>query len=402
MSHKLENYFQELLHISHKFSSTEDQKFVNQILSSSLMVNDSNILETKSKIGQVLDLIITFYRRKLPNAIFSSFLLEIGFFTSDHGYADLSINIFKMVISRSKKLHTKNTEDYAAAAYLGLAQIALWEGDWIKTKYNIKKAKNIYSRQNNRMGLADTENFLGAVFAEKGDITKALKQFEYAFSFVKSTKKNLVKSKIQNNLGIICTMAHKYSEALNYYNSALNDFYELEDSKKIAETLHNIGMLQLKLENYEEALEKFSESNQIAILENLHPIVGISYLGLAEVYFYMNRIEEAEKSLEECLRNCYMINDRLTIADAFKIKSLIEKNEGKLNDAEAHLLASIRINQEFKNEMNLAESSVQLGVLYLSMHKKTESRENLLSALRYYTKNNALKEAEDILRILNK
>ncbi|MBU1677379.1 MAG: hypothetical protein KKD86_00760, partial [Bacteroidetes bacterium] len=55
---------------------------------------------------------------------------------------------------------------------------------------------------------------------------------------------------------------------------------------------------------------------------------------------------------------------RLSIADIYKIKGIIERKKKNYDIAENYLLSSLRMNLEFDNRLNYAETSFELAVLF--------------------------------------
>jgi len=97
---------------------------------------------------------------------------------------------------------------------------------------------------------------------------------------------------------------------------------------------------------------------------------------------------------------CFKLNDRLSIADIYKIKGIIERKVKNYKGAENYLLSSLRINEELENILNQAETSFELGVLYLELNKKKEAGKHLNFALDYYKKQKASSMISKIQAIL--
>jgi tetratricopeptide (TPR) repeat protein len=81
---------------------------------------------------------------------------------------------------------------------------------------------------------------------------------------------------------------------------------------------------------------------------------------------------------------CYNLNDRLSIADIYKIKGIIERNLSNFKLAENYLLTSLRINRELNNALNRAETLFELGNLYIDMGQKNKALENFLASMEYF------------------
>ncbi|MFB3057494.1 MAG: tetratricopeptide repeat protein, partial [Ignavibacteriaceae bacterium] len=94
-------------------------------------------------------------------------------------------------------------------------------------------------------------------------------------------------------------------------------------------------------------------------------------------------------------------DDKLTYADIYKVKGIIERLRKNYNDAESFLLNSLRINTSLKNEKNIAETSFELAVLYEEKNNSQSKNSYLTSALNYFKQINASKKVKKIEDMLN-
>jgi adenylate cyclase len=81
---------------------------------------------------------------------------------------------------------------------------------------------------------------------------------------------------------------------------------------------------------------------------------------------------------------CNNLNDRLSIADIYKIKGIIERSLNNYKLSETYLLTSQRINEELSNALNKAETLYELGKLYVDMNQKKNALEVFKSSLEYF------------------
>ena len=390
MTAQLKNNFCELKTIIYKYSDPSEKLYLNAVIENKLKeLKNPTLLDLK----KIIDVSTSYLRTKIRSIDLMNLIRETADFMFLHGEKEISLELYQKILSNNKKL--KIRMDLLADSYLGIANIYAREGKWEDTKVNLKKAKAIFSRKNNRVGLAQTENFIGTIYAENGEIDKARKQFEYALSFIAKTKNSVTKCKIYNNLGIVCTMMHSYTEAKEYLYKAIDAHEDITEKLNKSEILHNLGMLLMKEGNYNKALELFIRSNKIAIEKDLHPISGISHLGIAEANCYLNNLDEAQIHIIKCQDISYRLNDRLTIADSFKIEALIQKAKHNYEAAESLLLASLTINKEYSNFGNIAETRLQLGLLY---HEQKDRRaSNYLSDAAIYF--NQIKRSPEAAKI---
>ena len=118
------------------------------------------------------------------------------------------------------------------------------------------------------------------------------------------------------------------------------------------------------------------------------PSLAVSYLSKAYIYTQSEDFILANAFADKALEVCFKLNDRLSIADIYKIKGIIERNLKNYSAAENYLLTSIRMNKELENEQNEAESSYELGILKCESKKYEDALPYLQASYNYYKKVN--------------
>jgi tetratricopeptide (TPR) repeat protein len=112
--------------------------------------------------------------------------------------------------------------------------------------------------------------------------------------------------------------------------------------------------------------------------------LGIDYLSKAFIFTQLKDYQLASAFADKAMEICDKLNDRLSIADIYKIKGIIERSLNNYKLSESHLLTSLRINQELSNGLNKAETLYELGKLYVDMNQKNKALEVFKSSLEYF------------------
>ncbi len=99
---------------------------------------------------------------------------------------------------------------------------------------------------------------------------------------------------------------------------------------------------------------------------------------------------------DKAMEICYKTNDKLSVAEIYKVEGIIKRVQKNYSLAENFLLTSMRINKEYKNELNYAETSLELGILYKQWKKFDKAKESFEQALNYFKKIRAVHEIENI------
>jgi len=97
----------------------------------------------------------------------------------------------------------------------------------------------------------------------------------------------------------------------------------------------------------------------------------------------------------------YKINDKLTIAEVYRIKGIVRRNKKDYHVAENYLFTSMRLNKEAGNQLNIAETNFELGLLFEQVKDKAKSELHFREALAYYRKIKAKEEIKEINKHLS-
>ena len=361
---------------------SEDKKTRRKRVSSINSASSKQIkqrLAFSSDYNFYIEFLITFAKRKLTDLKFIELLLFLGEISTKKGELDSAVPLFKNLISFAKK--KSRYINVAAYSMMALGEIYSRQADWTNSKNYIRKAKKVFQEQNDYKGIAKCENLLGTIYGDKGDLKNARKHFELGLSFLNPKKDKAIYGMLEANLGTLNSILQNYDEAYNYYQRALIIFEKENNLRRMAEVTGNIGVLYLHKGEYNLALKSFDKSFMYSQKADVLNPMCVALLNKALIYTKLKDYPLANVFADKAMGIAYKINDRLSIADIYKIKGIIERYSGNYNLAENHFQTSIRINTELENSLNLAETNHEIGLLYKNMRKPKEARKHLNSAL---------------------
>lgn len=346
-----------------------------------------------------IDIIVTRSESIISKKKYLLFLTNLANICHAHGEVYIASDLYERVINLAGNM--PEAEKELGEAKLGQAVIFSEQAKFKESNDLLRKADTHFNSVKDKTGQAECENILGTIDGEKGNLAGAQKHFENALEFIKGRKPSVLKSKIVNNLGIIYNMSGNYNEAVKYFNQASVIFKELKLRNRYMEVKHNVGMLELKNERYRSALKEFLFCIKLSESEQYQPILGIANAGASEAYFRLGNMKLAELHIERAKVLSIKTNDRLTIADIYRIQGLVEKKKKNRKLAELFFVTSIRINNQLDNLLNSAEAGVELGKLLLENERKEEAKTVLNKALSYYKKINFKSKVDEINNLMN-
>lgn len=342
-----------------------------------------------------IDRSITYAKKNLEKNQYLNFLRTLGQICTAHGKSNMAFEILNNAVRESG-----NAEDKAQSLFL-LSDVHSRKAEWRKSIDVLGEAKRLFESACNKNGSSKCENLLGVIFAEKGELEEAKVHFILSLSLIDRENEKETAASIESNIGIIENIQGNYSAALKYFDKALRKFETLGNHRRMAELKHNIGMLHMNRKDIEHAMDEFDQCIEISLNEGLLPVLGLVYLSKANLLVEMGNPDSASTFADKSLEVCHKTDDKLTTADVYRVKSLIEKKLGNYDKAENYLQSSLRINQKLNNALNIAETYFELAVLNGELNRNEEKEELLKAALSHFNIVQAFERIAQVEAMLN-
>jgi len=337
-----------------------------------------------------IDRTITFSEKQLDPDKFCEFLLELGRLCISCGKLNFATDIFR----KTKKISNKIL--YKAESMLELADVFSRKADWPRSLVAVSDAQILYTKINDSSGIAKCYNVLGSIFGDRGDIVKSKKYFLKGLSNINPEGDAEMAANLYTNLGIIDNIQGNTNEAKKHLKNALVLYKKLGNHKCTAEVNYNIGITFFESKDYDFALNAFDEGINIARKGRFISILCLIYLAKSQLLIAKDDVDSAAVFVDKALEISHIVDDKLTSADIFKVKGIIERYFKNYKLSESYLLNSLRINTSLKNEMNIAETSLELATLYEEIDNSKSKDPYLKSALNYYKQIDALQKVKEI------
>ena len=395
IQHLLEEYFIEndfnklIFNSSPSLASDDISVKISDLYKKQL---DIRIEDTCERIQ--IDRTITFAEKRLESGKFYDFILNLANICIASGKMDLAQEIFNKI--------NKKTEDKTlkAKSLVGLADVYSRRANWTRSISLISEAEAIYKETNDNAGIADCFNMLGSISGEMGDIEKARNYFSQSLSLINYTANKELNAKIETNLGVVNSILGNTDESVIHYETAMMIYKQIGDLRRVAEVYLNIGLNFLGARNIKSSLAAIDKGIEISI-ENLYlGVLTLLYLAKAEALIVEKDILSAKEFADKALSLSHNLDDKLTIADIYKLRGIIAKEMNDIQTAENYLMISYRINTSLRNSLNTAEVSVELASLYKEQGKHEQSKYYYSQAIDYFRKSNAPDKVMKIEKML--
>jgi tetratricopeptide (TPR) repeat protein len=129
------------------------------------------------------------------------------------------------------------------------------------------------------------------------------------------------------------------------------------------------------------AIKEFNCSHYLASRRNLLPVMGLALFGKANAHYRIRDYPLAANFLQHAIGAFERCDDRLGLADAYKLKGMCHRDMKKYALATSYFLTSLRMNRELKNRLNEAETWFEMGLLERQRRRKEETLKAFTEAL---------------------
>jgi signal transduction histidine kinase/tetratricopeptide (TPR) repeat protein len=228
---------------------------------------------------------------------------------------------------------------------------------------------------------SETNNFLGVIHGNLGELDSAFNHYKLAINFA---KKNNDLSQIAyslNNIGDFYYKSALFSVALENIFHAYEIFEQIGDERGMAYALNDIGEIYLKQNDYQKALDYFLQSGEIRLRINDIRGYAKSLLNLAAVYFKQEMDEIALDTYKKA--RLYSKKANYFKGESWVLAGIsdIYMRQGLFDKALDDRFKSLRIDLEISNKYGEIINYNQIGSIYLTKGLKLKAEEYLIKAL---------------------
>ncbi|RYU90006.1 tetratricopeptide repeat protein [Mucilaginibacter terrigena] len=274
-------------------------------------------------------------------------------------YSDLAIGIAKKI----------NYQKGIAAAYVNIALVNSFKGDYTTANTNYKIALHLYKQINNQFGISEAYMGLGRVQDFLGNYDTAIHFFEQALAIRIKLRKEIDIADCYGLMGITYDNKGKFSKALDYYFKALIIQARLNEQLAAADNYCNIGVVMQHLELYSKALDYFDKANKIWLKLNDKQGISTCYQNIGEVMMSQKNYPKAIGYFKRASAIYHDLGDEEGISLIYYDLGLYHYYTSKPDSALYYLNMSLQSASKNKIQYNKAYAYVGLALIY-SLEKK--------------------------------
>jgi len=212
-------------------------------------------------------------------------------------------------------------------------------------------------------------------FLEHGDVLKAENHFKVCLDH----EPNMIWAKLQ--LGTAYRMQDKPDRARNTLTELLEQARTLTNPRLEADVLRNLGLLERRMGNWEEAFSLTQQSHRL--YQSLHYLQGelITSAQLATIEARIGNLDAAESRIRDSYARAKTLGNKyVTYSTAIKLATILSL-QGAYDRAEPIYHEALDLVLELKDRRNQASILENLGNIYLSRDQYERARQSYQRAL---------------------
>ena len=252
----------------------------------------------------------------------------------------------------------------------------------------LKQSKSDKTTDALKRRLVDIYANFGIIAEMSDNTTEALKYYNKALNLSKEIKNKRGIADAYTFIGIVHDTQGNMSESIKDYFTALRYYEEIGDKGGIASAYNNIAYVYCEQDNFEQALKYDLLSLKIDKERNNKAGIANSYLSIGIVYQNLQKFNEALQMYNDALPIMRELENKEGIANIYNSIGVVFANRGLENKnaqekkkdlqqaLQAHLEA-LKLRKEIDNTAGICASLINLGYVNTKLNNYTEAKKYL-------------------------
>ncbi len=233
---------------------------------------------------------------------------------------------------------------------LGISFSKHYLGELIESEELLLEILNDSSAQKYPTLLSNAHNLLGILQSDRGELTKAIDNYQTALNIELNNKNSNGAATLYNNIAVLYISLKNFDKALEYLDQSKSIYEKTSKSNYyLADYNINLGTLYQEQEKYDKAVECYQKSLDIYRKYNDRSGILLSYTNLCDVYINIHEFAAANNYLLKAEDMALEISDSITLMYIYNSRGKLFSIEGNSKKAEYFIRKSLRMANEYSN-----------------------------------------------------
>lgn len=193
-------------------------------------------------------------------------------------------------------------------------------------------------------------DYLGVIYEQLGKLEESLKYHENALAIKRKANDPAGQANTLNNMGMLELKIRNYSRAENLLNDALKIQERADDKKAVAQTEMNLGLIQLLMGNSQKALTIFDKAAKTSKSTNDIETFAKTLLNRGKARIALGDYSEAQIDFQEAFKNADKVRDPQFRMEAQWRLGQALAEQGAFQEANKSLEDALKLDERFSNK----------------------------------------------------
>lgn len=270
-----------------------------------------------------------------------------GYLAEDRGDYNEALKNYDLSLDAAQKLLDLKS---VGACYNNKGNVFYFQSNYPQAFENYFKSLKIREQLNDKHGIADAHNNLGLVYFNQRSYEKALENYSICMKIYMELGEKKGIAIACDHIGLVYYYQHKYKEAIENYQTSLKLFEELGETRRTAGAYNNMGGVYDDLGQYEEALKNYFTALKMRDKTETKGIAD-SYGNIGIVLMKQKKYGEARKYLNDSERLLKKIGARENLRKAYKALTYLDSATGNFKGAYEYHKMFVEVGDSIDNEV---------------------------------------------------
>ena len=199
--------------------------------------------------------------------------------------------------------------------------------------------------------MADAENLLGGIGYQSGDWQQAMHHTTRAMVFREQMGYSWAVARSYSNLGVLAYVIGHWPKAIDYFKHSLSLRQEMGDVEGVAITHNNLGHPYRGQGRFDLAEMHYQESLEISKLFNISSMIVNASSGLAQIYLWQEKYNEAEEIITTNILLAESIGAKDVLAELLRIQAELSFTKHDYQRALNQANNALELSLEIRNKI---------------------------------------------------
>ncbi len=236
---------------------------------------------------------------------------------------------------------------------------------------------------------------IGLRYRDAGNFDSAQYAFKQALKYVNTEKQQ---STYLHNQGSLHWRFGKFSEAVEWYDSAISLRKQIGDTSGITKSSYYLSLVYRDLSQYDKALEISHSLVKLAERAQDSTSMADIYNHLGSIFLRLNQYDSATSWYAKSIKIRKQLRDSLKIADSYSNMGKIAREQSLYTDAINYYKQALTIYAQLKARKKQAYTHLLLGGTYWAAKKYQKALRQYLFSQRLYEMMNNKQQVASTLK----